>query len=386
MDNFRVFVRGVSGFPRRNIGTRAIPRLGLGVGVGVSFFQGLWAFWGVGFVGWWVLYYFGRFVFVLGFVLVVKLPKKHKYIYLHGFSILSCIVCFVLYMALLFKHEFTIVSAFLSNVNARDDRNIQKYIDYGTQLMALPIRQIVFLEGGVFDAHFRSGFASIDVGATGELGLSRFVYAGREYSYMEFGWVAVVMFERSDMYFEEVRSSITEFSVDTPHPNKDTIDYMFVQCHKTDWVAMAIALELARAGASCGVYAWLDFGIRHMYRSDAAFQSELHGIRDRCLALGPGGTGSKVLAAGCWNPQAVYYQDIYRQIHWIFAGSVFAGSASALLEFAHRTKTKCLSIVAEQRRLMWEVNVWYMVFLERRALFAFYHGDHNATILKGLFG
>lgn len=289
-------------------------------------------------------------------------------------------------MALLFKHEFTIVSAFLSNVNARDDRNIQKYIDYGNKLMAIPIRQIVFVEREVFDAHFRAEYRYLLGGTTEELGRRGFIYSGREYEYTEYGRLTFVLFERSDMYFEEVRSSITEFSVDTPHPNKDTIDYMFVQCYKTEWVAMAIALDLARVGASCGVYTWLDFGIRHMYRSDAEFDAEVYGIRDRCLALGPGGTGSKVLAAGCWNPQAVYYQDIYRQIHWIFAGSVFAGSASALMEFAHRTKTKCLSIVAEQRRLMWEVNVWYMVFLERRALFAFYHGDHNATILKGLFG
>jgi len=329
------------------------------------------------------------------FVLVVKLPKKHKYIYLHAVLFLSCLVCFVLSMALLFKHDFTIVSAFLSNVNDRHDRNIQKYIDYGNKLMAIPIRQIVFVERGVFDAHFRAEYRyllGLGLGASmpytdvgGGSGLPRFVYSGREYSYMEYGRLTFVFFERTDMYFEEVRSSITEFSVDTPHPNKDTIDYMFVQCYKTEWVAMAIALDLARVGASCGVYTWLDFGIRHMYRSDAEFDAEVYGIRDRCLALGPGGTGSKVLAAGCWNPQAVYYQDIYRQIHWIFAGSVFAGSASALLEFAHRTKAKCLSIIAEKRRLMWEVNVWYMVFLERRALFAFYHGDHNASILKGLF-
>ena len=187
------------------------------------------------------------------------------------------------------------------------------------------------------------------------------------------------------MYFNDLRDSITEFGVDTQHPHKDTLDYMFVQCHKTEWVAKAIEYDKARGNWSeSDMYVWVDFGIRHMFRSDIAFDVAFHRMRDRCLAFSEKGP-SVVYAAGCWNPNSVYYQDIYRQIHWIFAGSVFAGKSDALLEFAQRTKEKCLSIITQKRRLMWEVNVWYLVFLDKRNLFSFYRADHNASILTGLF-
>jgi hypothetical protein len=48
-----------------------------------------------------------------------------------------------------------IVSAFLTNVNRREDRSIQKYVDFGKQLLALDkIPKIVFLERAVYFAHF----------------------------------------------------------------------------------------------------------------------------------------------------------------------------------------------------------------------------------------
>ena len=298
--------------------------------------------------------------------------------------------------------ECTIVSAFIANVNTRSDRDIQKYLDYGRALMSVRIRQIIFIERG----GGRGGFAPFATpgrkiyGEDGTLlGYEYFFEGGSAPS------ATVLFFEKSDMYFNDLRDSITEFSVDTQHPHKDTLDYMFVQCHKTEWVAKAIEFDKTRLGGSApGMYVWLDFGIRHMFRSDISFEVELYRMRDRCLAFLEKDSGAEkgtekgtekgaekgtetdvVYAAGCWNPKCVYYQDIYRQIHWIFAGSVFAGKADALLEFAQRTKEKCLSIITQKRRLMWEVNVWYLVYLDKRSLFSFYRADHNASILSGLF-
>ena len=267
--------------------------------------------------------------------------------------------------------ECILVSAFMSNVNSRGDRPIEKYLDYGRALMNLPIRKIVFMSGG------RGGSAPL-----GEEGYEYF-FGGCEGGGAPS--TTVLCFEKSDMYFNDLRDSITEFGVDTQHPHKDTLDYMFVQCHKTEWVAKAIEYDKAQGNWSeSDMYVWVDFGIRHMFRSDIAFEVELYRMRDRCLAFSEKGP-SVVYAAGCWNPNSVYYQDIYRQIHWIFAGSVFAGKSDALLEFAQRTKEKCLSIITQKRRLMWEVNVWYLVFLDKRNLFSFYRADHNASILTGLF-
>jgi len=309
------------------------------------------------------------------------------------------------------EFQMTIVTAFMSNINQRGDRDIQKYVDLGYKLLDVNIRQIVFMERRVFDSYFRGRYMYLSSGLSSSSRLS-FVYDGREYTYVVFGRITFVLFEKTDMYFCSVRDTITEFSLDTPHPAKDTLEYMFVQCHKTEWVAMAIQLDggvssrnmrsipeteskeyketpendvtQVPLGVRRSLYVWMDFGIRHMFPSDISCEMELYQLRDRVLRstqVLP--STQKVFAPGCWNPTCIYYQDVYRQIMWVFAGSMFGGNATILLEFARRTKEKCLSIIREKRRLMWEVNVWYLVWLDCREMFALYHGDHNATILRG---
>ena len=301
--------------------------------------------------------------------------------------------------SILRKSALTIVSALMTNINQRGDRNTQKYVDLGYKLLDVNIRQIVFMERDVFDAHFRVRylhFHSVDSTANVDLSTTRpstFVYEGRAFEYVVYGRITFVFFEKTDMYFHSIRDSITEFEVNTPHPSKDTLDYMFVQCYKTEWVAMAICLDGSlkvaeerssrrRVVGDSDIYVWMDFGIRHMYPSDIACDMEIYKLRDRITTGNLEGKNA-VYAPSCWNPKCIYYQDIYRQIHWVFAGSVFGGNAGVLIEFAKRTKDKCLSIIREKRRLMWEVNVWYMVFLDCRDMFELYHGDHNASILRG---
>ena len=45
----------------------------------------------------------------------------------------------------------TIVSAFISNVNSRKDRTIEKYIEYGKVLLQTKIQKIIFIDELLFD-------------------------------------------------------------------------------------------------------------------------------------------------------------------------------------------------------------------------------------------
>ena len=281
------------------------------------------------------------------------------------------------------------ITAFMSNINQRGDRDIEKYVDLGYKLLDVNIRQIVFIERRVFERYFRlryQGFPRIFGREVSYENTECCVDASVPkiltfpYEYIVLGHITFVFFEKTDMYFHAHRDTITEFSVNTPHPTKDTLDYMFVQCHKTEWVSLAIRLDEVAYENKSFTYAWVDFGIRHMFPSDIACDMELYQLRDRITRSGA--SYSKVFAPSCWNPNCVYYQDVYRNIMWVFAGSVFGGNADVLCEFARRTKEKCLGIIREKRHLMWEVNVWYMVFQDCRELFALYHGDHNASILR----
>ena len=267
---------------------------------------------------------------------------------------------------------FTIVTAFMSQINARGDRPVQKYIDLGKSLLALHIPQIVFIERHIYETYLRDEYMHLCVGPV----LRFFAYGGRAYEYIVLGHLTFVFFERTDMYLEEYREMATEFSLNTPHPTKDTLDYMFVQCYKTEWVSMAIAL----VGVSNGIYAWMDFGLRHMYPSSIAFDIAVYGFRDR-MVLGLSESNNCVIAPSCWDAGRIYTQDVYRDIFWVFSGSVFCGKSNALLDFARRTKSKCIEILTVRRRLMWEVNVWYLVYRDCPALFSLYYGNHNTTIL-----
>ena len=45
----------------------------------------------------------------------------------------------------------TIVSAFISNVNSRKDRKIEKYVEYGKLLLQTKIQKIIFIDELIFD-------------------------------------------------------------------------------------------------------------------------------------------------------------------------------------------------------------------------------------------
>ena len=281
------------------------------------------------------------------------------------------------------SNPFTIVTAFMSQINARGDRPVQKYIDLGKSLLALHILQIVFIERHIYETYLRdeSMHLGLGCGVGGVLGF--FTYGGRAYEYIVSGHLTFVFFERTDMYLEEYREMATEFSLNTPHPSKDTLDYMFVQCYKTEWVSMAIALTNTHTSVDTtdGVFAWLDFGLCHMYPSSIAFDIAVYGFRDRMIS--GLSNGSSVCAPSCWDAGRIYSQDVYRDIFWVFSGSAFCGKPNALLDFARRTKSKCIEILSVRRRLMWEVNVWYLVYRDCPALFSLYYGNHNAGILGG---
>lgn len=286
-------------------------------------------------------------------------------------------------------HAFTIVSAFMTQINIRDDRNIQKYIDFGHALLHIHIRQIIFLERDVFERSFCSAYRHLrkDTGTCSEYTPRSFVYGNRTYTYVVFGHLTFVFFEKTNMYLTAYRESATEFSLQTPYPKKDTLDYMFVQCHKTEWLAIAISLDSALFGGSSldGMYVWMDFGIRHMYSSDIAFESAVYRLRDRHANAKEKWNRMLIYAPGCWDATRVYHQDIYRNVFWIFSGTTFGGGAGAILEFARRTREKCIELLTTKRHLMWEVNVWALIFRDCPALFSLFYGDHNASLLERWF-
>lgn len=239
----------------------------------------------------------------------------------------------------------TVVTAFMTNINTIDFRDIETYMEYGKKLLNQSIPTVCFLEKKVYEHFFKE---EVD-----------------KYVNTKF-----IMFEKTDNYLYEFEDKLTKFSLKTDNPKKDTPGYMFIQCHKTEWVRRAIEWNPFKTEN----FIWIDFGIYHMIRDDTEFAIAVYDATIKKY--------NSLRIASCRNPNQPYEKDIYRDVAWFFGGSVFGGAKDKLLMFADKTKNKCLEIINEKKHLMWEINIWYLIYKSDPWLFDYYHCNHNSTILQ----
>ena len=302
-----------------------------------------------------------------------------------------------------------IVSAFISQINQRHDRDLTKYIEYGRKLVCVPLPKLVFIEKEILDT-----YSLLD--KKGEYTIhSVFVSVGMEHHSPEEAHLDVdeiqyivdettqtvyVLFDKSWMYFYKHKGEITDFHLNTSNPTKDTLEYMFVQCYKTEWMRLAVLLLslsppeiqdcLGTTNGNTRQYIWMDFGLYHMFDRPGAGEEMFYRcfremdtrVSQRYLVACQNGFPFRtVYFASCWPPAADYYMDVYRQIHWLFAGSVFAGFAEPLLELAQKMRAECLELIREKKHLMWEINVWILIYRKYPHLFNFYRCNHDPSMI-----
>ena len=70
-----------------------------------------------------------------------------------------------------------------------------------------------------------------------------------------------------------------------------------------------------------------------------------------------------------WNLQVRYVFNIYKDVIWYFAGSIFGGHKDALLVFHKKMEEKCLEIIRTKNTIMWEINIWYLIYKKNKHLF-----------------
>ena len=263
------------------------------------------------------------------------------------------------------------VSAFVARVNNRHDRSLDKYIELGKHWMALPYPKIVFMERDVVEEYLH-----IEGGQDGGVW------------YNEDTWIEY--FYPSTMYFHDYATTVNQpLDIVTPNPQKDTLEYMFVQCYKTEWMRLAIELvDRVFPATETTQYMWNDFGIFHMFQhSPDAFATSYRELEMRnqaryAAAISNGCRFETVYFAGCWDKHFPLPSSIYNVICWVFAGSVFSGFETPLLRLADLMRDKCIEIMTTRNTLMWEVNVWFLLYQEHPDLFDFYRCDHNESMIR----
>ena len=243
----------------------------------------------------------------------------------------------------------TIVTAFITNINNIEFRSYEKYIELGKILLSQPIPTICFLEKYIYDEYFKH----------------------HESQYPQ---TLFRIFERADNYLYEYEPILENFLIETDNPKKDTPGYMFIQCHKTEWIKMAIDENPFHTSN----FVWIDFGIFHMIRDELQFAVALKKLVRKKY--------DSVRIASCIDPNLPCHchpeKNIKKNVLWFFAGSIFGGNKSSLLHFANRMKEFTIEFIQNNRHIMWEVNIWYLLHQKHKDIFLPYRADHNLSILS----
>lgn len=246
-----------------------------------------------------------------------------------------------------------LVTAFVAGANQRNDRGIDDYIQYGKKLLENPINKIVFFDETLIHS----------------------------YNLQNYPNTIVVPIKKEDMYLYEYKDKIANFSLNTLTPEKDSLEYMFLMCNKTEFIRKAIELNPFHSDPfQTSQFVWVDFGINHIFKNDdALFQTTINALKTKNY--------NSVRIGSIWSPDMHtimtrnFKTDIYKDIAWYFAGGVFGGDSASLIKFADLTKQKCIKTIENYKTLMWEVNVWFLVYLENTELFSLYNCDHNHTLI-----
>lgn len=246
------------------------------------------------------------------------------------------------------KFQTTIVSAFVTGVNKKKNMDYSTYIEYGKKLLVIPVPKLIFVEKEVYDTYF-----------------SRETYPLTEF---------VIMNSKTDIYLYSYISKITRFEINSSNPDKDTIEYLFVQCNKTEWIRQAISKNPFQTEQ----FTWIDFGIYHIVKNESYFHNAILKISRTIV--------KKVSVGNCWNLRLPFVRDIYKDVAWFFAGGIFGGESQYLLEFADLVQQKCIEYIQTRRSFIWETNIWYLIYKEHLGtvsdVFYPYLAEHNVSLLQ----
>jgi hypothetical protein len=245
------------------------------------------------------------------------------------------------------KNNITIVTAFITRVNTRKDRDVSWYLERGKKLLSSAIPKVVFIQKEMIS-----------------------IVQNIQPSFNHY-----IVVDISDIYLYKYRSQVNNV-VTTNNPLKDTIEYFMVQCNKTEWIREAIILNKFKTDQ----FVWMDFGIYQFYEQELKENNEIHFERD--LTYLSMKNYNKIRFPYIWPIEEFNIIDKSKNsVLWFFPGSLFGGNKINLLEFANRMKIKCLDLVQLEKTLLWEVNIWPEIYFECLDLFDLYFGDHSPKII-----
>lgn len=230
--------------------------------------------------------------------------------------------------------ETVLVSAFIY-LKQFSFKSLELYITNGKKLISQPVKKVIFMDSNLIN------------------------YFDKEYEL-----TTIIPINFNDLYLSKYKN--VKINVSSTNPSKDTLDYFIIICNKTEW--MREAIELFPDNSQ---FMWVDFGIFYIFNDQIPNFTKINNYPN-------------VRIASIWNVYNQYIDlDITKHIHWYFCGGVFGGDKKSLIKFADLVKEKCIKIIKNSNLLMWEANIWYLVWLENKNLFdPYYVNTHGIDMIN----
>lgn len=242
-----------------------------------------------------------------------------------------------------------LVSAYInieSLESGKREQTFDIYKERGQKLINIPIKKIIFIDSRYID-YFTSN-----------------IYTK----------LIATRFEDLDIYkyYNYIRTN-NDITILSPNSNKDTTLFHLIQIAKTEFVKKAIELE----SNEYSIYAWVDFGISKIFKNDDEFISSIVKLPTLIKNIKP----NSIRIAGCWPLDNTYIYDFMR-VNWFFCGGFFIGYRDILLEFERLVKLELKHLLECDKRLIFEVNIWFRLWRKGFHNLDWYHADHNSSMFK----
>jgi len=238
----------------------------------------------------------------------------------------------------------TIVSGFITDVNKF--KSLSTYIKYGQLLLQIKIPKVIFVDDKILD---------------------QIINPLPEYN-------TIIPFKLSDMYYYKYLEQLKKTVQFNTNPEKDTVEYMMIQCYKTEWMKMAAKLNPYNTEQ----FMWIDFGIYHILENGEPTKNCIDKFNQFVNQCGKYKTYQ--IRIPYINLQYIKSYDPYKVPCWYFAGGLFGGHKDNIIQFADYMKEYCLKIIKEKNWIMWEINIWGFIHMEHPQIFSLYYGNHDDTM------
>jgi hypothetical protein len=259
-----------------------------------------------------------------------------------------------------------LVSGYINIESIEHTNRVQTFPIYkerGQKLINLPIKKIIFIDADYINQFITNRYTEL----------------------------IPIKFEDMEIYQYYIRicSGIHsgEITILSPNLEKDTALFHIIQIAKTEFIKKAIELNTNNiqisddsqiSNETDNLYGWIDFGISKIFQNDNEFTNTICNIPNLLDKI----KSNTIKIPGCWPLNPYDSSSDFMRVQWYFCGGFFIGYKDKLLEFEKQVKEELRCILEEEKKLIFEVNIWFRIWKKGFQGLEWYYGDHNASMFN----